>query len=347
MGAHLALALALVAAAVVSAGGTAVLVGVLTRRGVLDVPTDRSSHRVPVPRGGGAALAAGSLAGAALLHGRLEAGPAGALVVAGVGAGVLGLADDLAGGIPVGVRLAGQLALSAVAAGLVAGSAPWSPAADALFGAVALVWMAGFTNATNFMDGIDGIAAGQAVVGGVALGLVGVHVHDGTLEAGGLVLAAAAVGFAPFNWPRARIFLGDVGSYFAGGWLAALAALAVAARVPPEAAVAPLAVFGADAGVTLVRRAARGEAVHLPHRQHAYQRLVDGGWSQPAATAAATTASAACAALGWAALTGPGGARVAADAGIVAVVAAYLALPALAHRRRGAALAGPARSEGA
>lgn len=333
-------ATALVAAgatsAAVAAVGTVVVTGLLRRRSILDVPNDRSSHRVAVPRGGGAAVALAAVAGTAAGAGRVAALPVAALVVAGIGAGAVGLADDLAGGIAVPARLAGLAVVAGAAGALVGATAPWSPVAGALGGAVAMVWIAGFTNATNFMDGIDGLVAGQAVVAGAALSLAGAHVHDGTVEVGGVVVAAAALGFAPSNFPRARVFLGDVGSYFVGSWLAVLAALAVTSTVSPVTALAPLAVIGADAGLTLVRRLARHEPVHLPHRQHAYQRLVDGGWSHPAATGTATATSAACAALGWVALGAPVAAQVGVAVGVLAIAACYLALPVLALRRAGA-----------
>ena len=321
-----------VTAVAVAGAGTVVATRLLRRRAVLDHPTDRSSHRVAVPRGGGAALAVATLAGTAVAAGRLAALPAAALAVAGVGAGALGLADDLAGGLAVSVRLAGQLVVAGAAGALVGAVAPWAPVVSALAGAATAVWIAGFTNATNFMDGIDGLIAGQAVVAGAALSLAGAHVHDGTVEVGGLVMAAAALGFAPSNVPRAHVFLGDVGSYFIGAWLAALAALAVAATVSPVTALAPLAVIGADAGLTLARRLARHEPVHLPHRQHTYQRLVDGGWSHPATTGVVTATSVACAGIGWVALGAPVATQVAVAVGVGAVACCYLALPALVLR---------------
>ena len=316
----------------IAAVGTVLATSLLRRRSVLDVPNDRSSHRVAVPRGGGAAVALATVAGTAVAAGRLAALPAAALAVAGIGSGAVGLADDLTGGLAVAIRLAGLAVVAGAAGALVGAVAPWSPVVSALGGVVALVWIAGFTNATNFMDGIDGLIAGQAVVAGAALSLAGAHVHDGTVEVGGVVVAAAALGFAPSNFPRARVFLGDVGSYFVGSWLAVLAALAVTSTVSPVTALAPLAVIGADAGLTLARRLARHEPVHLPHRQHAYQRLVDGGWSHPAATGTATATSAACAALGWVALGAPVATQVGVAIGVAAIAACYLALPALVLR---------------
>ena len=99
------------------------------------------------------------------------------------------------------------------------------------------------------------------------------------LTLGGLTVAAAALAFAPFNFPRARMFLGDVGSYFLGGWLGALAVYGVAAGIPPEAVLAPLALYVTDAAATLLMRIVRHEPWLSPHKAHVFQRLVQLGWS--------------------------------------------------------------------
>lgn len=321
------------AGALLGAGATATLIGWLRHRSILDVPNERSTHRQAVPRGGGVAVALAALAVLAAsdgLHHSTAGLPVAALVVAGFGAGAIGLADDLARGLPVALRLAALVVVAATAAGLaveVAGLGAWTvPAAVA-----AVVWIVGYTNTFNFMDGINGIAAAQAAIAGVALGLIAAARHLPGLETAAFALAAAAVGFAPFNFPKARIFLGDAGSYFAGAWLAVLVVAALIDRVPPEAAGAPLVVFSADAGVTLARRISRHEPWHRPHRQHVYQRLVDGGWSQTAATATVAALVAGCSALGAVSLDRGGLAlRCGADVAIAALVAGYLFLPRLA-----------------
>src|SRR5205085_164121 len=129
-----------------------------------------------------------------------------------------------------------------------------------------------------FMDGVDGISAATAVVGGAGYAALGSYAGDRLLLLGGLAVAGAALGFAPLN-TRGRLFLGDSGSYFFGGWFAALALVALADALPRELCVAPLLVYLADTGLTLARRVARGEQWHQPHRQHRYQALVIGGWT--------------------------------------------------------------------
>lgn len=144
---------------------------------------------------------------------------------------------------------------------------------------------------------------------------------------GGAIAAGAALGFAPYNVARPRMFLGDVGSYFIGAWLAAVAVVGLRAGVAPEAEMAPLGLYLADTGATLLRRVVRGERWYLPHRDHAYQRLTDLGWSHVQASAFVLACIGACAALGAVSLGASVPARVAADVAVAGVVGAYLLTP--------------------
>jgi UDP-N-acetylmuramyl pentapeptide phosphotransferase/UDP-N-acetylglucosamine-1-phosphate transferase len=125
------------------------------------------------------------------------------------------------------------------------------------------------------MDGVDGIAGGQAVVAGIGWIAVGYAIQDPLLVVVGTVLAAASAGFLLFNWAPASVFMGDVGSSFLGFLLAALAVYA-AARSPASATAGMLFVwpFVFDATFTFLRRAGRRENVLDAHRSHLYQRLV-------------------------------------------------------------------------
>ena len=159
--------------------------------------------------------------------------------------------------------------------------------AAALFFAL---WLIGYTNAFNFMDGINGIAAGQAVVTAIGSALIGSHVLGSwthPLVLASLITAGAALGFLPHNFPKARMFMGDVGSAPLGFILAALAV-----AIPLEASlglIAPLFLLHAnyilDTGITLVRRILRGEKFYQAHREHFYQRLVRSGKSHTFVTA--------------------------------------------------------------
>jgi UDP-GlcNAc:undecaprenyl-phosphate GlcNAc-1-phosphate transferase len=248
------------------------------------------------------------------------------LAAAGV-YGLLGLLDD-ARGIPVGTRLAVQGLAGAAFGRWMSARRPTASLTRRLCVGVATAgWMAGYVNAFNFMDGIDGISIAQVVVAGGAWTVVGTT--HGVPELVGLaaVASGAALGFAPFNLPAAVCFLGDVGSYGLGALLAAGALVGLEAGLPPEAVIGPLAVYLADTGATLVRRIRTGEEWYRPHRSHAYQRLVQCGWSHPSTSAYVAAVMAAVARLGMVS-TGPSlPRRVVADLVALGLLAAYLASP--------------------
>jgi len=314
----------------VSAALAPLALAVLRRARVLDHPSARSSHSVPVLRGGGVAPGLAAVASLALTA-TLRQDPWRAVALVAVVFGLIGLLDDV-----VGIRALHRLALQFVAAlGAAAfllshltGPVAWRGVAVA--GSV--FWLVGFVNAYNFMDGIDGISVAQAVGAGTTWVVVGTIADRPALAAAGAVIAGAALGFAPFNVPRARMFLGDVGSYFIGAWLAAVAVLALRSGVPPEAVLAPLALYVADTGSTLVRRVTRGERWYLPHRDHAYQRLVAADWSHLRTSAVVAACVAACGALGAVSLGDSYAARVGADVVIAGIVGAYLLAPRLLAR---------------
>lgn len=241
---------------------------VLRRLGVVDVPTDRSSHTVPTARGVGVAPATAVLVAvpATLLLG----GPrlAVAVFLVGLVAALLGLLEDVRG-VPAGIRLLAQVGLGlggGIALQLLTAVPGWAVP-------VVAVALATYVNAANFMDGIDGISAAHGLVCGLYFVLLGLTGGASALAVGGSVLAAAFLGFAPWNLGRLPVFLGDCGSYLLGGCVGMLVVVAVASGQPLLVAVAPTLPYLADTGVTLVRRVLRGERVWQPHRQHVYQQL--------------------------------------------------------------------------
>lgn len=268
-------------------GGIAVvsvlLTGALRRyalaRSLLDIPNARSSHSVPTPRGGGLAIVASFLAALPVL------GMAGALswpalwALAGGGAlvALVGFVDDH-GHIAVPWRLVIHFAAAGWVLIKLGGVPP-----VALFGfsaaqsgplalgvmAVYVVWL---LNLYNFMDGIDGIAGVEAicVAGGGALLYAWVGQPGQAMVP--LTLGAAVSGFLVWNFPPARIFMGDAGSGFLGLILGALS-LQAGWEAPALfwAWLVLLGVFVVDATLTLARRLARGERVWEAHRSHAYQ----------------------------------------------------------------------------
>jgi UDP-N-acetylmuramyl pentapeptide phosphotransferase/UDP-N-acetylglucosamine-1-phosphate transferase len=271
----------------------------LRERAILDLPNNRSSHTEPTPRGGGWGLILTVLpvwAAIGWAGGRL-AGVAPVLLGATVLMAVSWIDDRR--GLRPGLRFLVQA--GAVALGLTAldgdglvfqGLVPfWLDRAMAGFG---WLW---FVNLFNFMDGIDGLAGGEAVSIGLGLALVALPAGlDPAFAAWGLAVAGAAAGFLVWNWHPARVFMGDVGSVPLGyglGWL--LLALA-AAGAWAAALLLPL-YFLADATITLLRRAARGEKVWQAHRQHFYQQATGLGRSHAWVTRAVLMVNAVLAAL--------------------------------------------------
>jgi UDP-N-acetylmuramyl pentapeptide phosphotransferase/UDP-N-acetylglucosamine-1-phosphate transferase len=312
---------------------TALTVRVLGRRAVLDVPNRRSSHSRPTVRGGGIGLATGTLVVLAISHTDLVGSAGLALLIAGLGFGAIGFVDDLTSALVVTIRLMLQLVVAAAVVAVLWEHTSQGALLAALAGALATLWIISFVNAFNFMDGINGISCAQTIVAGVAFGLIARHEHQLALQAAAFALVAGSIGFAPFNFPTARTFLGDVGSYFAGAWLAVLVVVGLRGSIPAEAMVAPVALYVADTGVTLARRVHRHEAWHQAHRQHTYQRLVDLGWSHTKTTGLVFTLVTLCSALGSVSLLGSVPGRVTADCGIAVLVAGYLVLPELIQHR--------------
>ncbi|GAA4749397.1 glycosyltransferase family 4 protein [Nocardioides endophyticus] len=252
-----------------------VLVGVVTAAlpllGVMDVPNHRSSHRRPVPRGGGIALVPCMALGISVSSSWTSA--LAWLVGGALALGIVGLADDVRD-IPAPVRLGLQLIVTAaVGVAVVRTLSDLSTAAAVATGLVGAVWLTGLVNVFNFMDGANGVAGFQAVVAGGWFAYVGSREDVTSLLVGGLVLLGAALGFLPWNYPRARVFLGDVGSYSLGLVLGALSLVTVLSTHSVLLAVAPVCVFLADTTLTLVRRAVAGKPVMTAHREHVYQRL--------------------------------------------------------------------------
>ena len=303
----------------------------LRRSQVLDRPGTRSSHVAPVPRGVGLAVGAGGIS-AALLSSGLSDWKMALILVSGA-FGLLGLIEDLRG-VSSLRRLFVQAFIAVAALPLLlrelSGPMPWR----LLFACGVLLWLVSYVNAFNFMDGINGISAVQAAVAGASWWAIGNAEGITALEVGGAIVAGAAAGFAPFNFPRARGFLGDVGSYFLGAWMAVLVVIGLRAGLAPEAVVAPLSVALVDTLWTLVGRVRRGERWHEPHRDHVYQRLVAGGWSHTGTTLFVGAFLVAISCLGAMTLAISAiSARFALDLTIAAVLVAYVQSPRLAARR--------------
>ena len=239
--------------------------------GLVDEPGERRSHASTTPRGGGISIVIAMLAVVAWLAWRE---PGQGVVLAAIGGGLalvagIGWADDHRSLSP-GLRLLVHAMAAALLAWAVLALGAGTATAVLAF-VVALV----LVNVWNFIDGIDGLAASQAMIAALGFGLLA---GGGWVATLGVALAAACAGFLPLNLPfkqrRASIFLGDVGSGALGYLLAVLVALLLAGSSWRQAPLLllPLVACGIDAALTLARRVLRGERWWQPHVQHAYQR---------------------------------------------------------------------------
>lgn len=272
--------LGVLAALLIAALFTGVIRWYALGRGLLDIPNERSSHTKVTPRGGGAAVVLSTtvmLPTAAYLN-LLPWDLAWALTGGGVAIALIGFLDDIRPRSPL-VRLVVHVAAALWALYWLGGLAPmqvgehtvtWGGMGYVL-GVLGIVWT---LNLFNFMDGIDGIAACEAAFIAIAGALLAIVSNGNGVSVAALLFAAACIGFLVWNWPPAKIFMGDVGSGYMGYVIAVLAI--AAGRDNPVGLLVWLilgALFFIDATVTLVRRAARGESVHQAHRSHAYQIL--------------------------------------------------------------------------
>ncbi|MCD8350172.1 MAG: glycosyltransferase family 4 protein [Planctomycetaceae bacterium] len=256
------------------------------QRNILDIPNDRSSHFVPTPRGGGAGFVVITIWGAFVLYAMGDAPRE--MVASFTGGGALvalvGWLDDK-GGLRRRYRFAAHLLAAAWAVSLLTPPEaipyipylPHIPGFAIVFFFLALVWM---INSYNFMDGIDGLAGWQ----GMTVCFVGGYLFL-VPPAPALMTAAAVLGFLVWNWPKARIFMGAVGSGFLGfvigvSWLATSDTPAGFWGWPVL-----MAVFFVDATCTLILRIYRGENWRDSHRSHAYQ-IVAQRWGHTRVTLA-------------------------------------------------------------
>jgi UDP-N-acetylmuramyl pentapeptide phosphotransferase/UDP-N-acetylglucosamine-1-phosphate transferase len=265
-------------------------IGYARRRGMLDQPGQRRSHRMPTPRGGGIGIVVAMLACLpGVLYGSPAAWPAG--VIAGLWVALILVA--LAGWwddhhpLPVLPRLGAQvLAVGLFSCSLLVTGLSWWWLPLLL---VCGVWS---INLHNFMDGIDGLLAQQAIFVGAGLALLAWAATQPALMVAAAALAAAALGFWCFNRPPARIFMGDVGSGSIG--LLVFVFSAMLWRVE-HALLWPALIlsssFVVDASLTLLTRMLRGRRWYTAHREHLYQWLARYG--------AGTHAKSGAAYLGW------------------------------------------------
>jgi UDP-N-acetylmuramyl pentapeptide phosphotransferase/UDP-N-acetylglucosamine-1-phosphate transferase len=259
----------------------------LLRFNIIDRPNSRSSHSIPTVRGGGLAILGAFLA--IIIANSQHTRNVTLLISATMLVGGVSFWDDLRS-ISPSIRLFVQTIAAALAIyGIRLGHSLGWPA-DIFANIFGFFWIVGYTNAFNFMDGINGLAGVQGITTGLGTALIGIRAGATVVEPAVVVafaLAGASAGFLPHNFPRARMFLGDVGSA-SMGFLLSVAALWIALDHGAWLLVALGLIhanFILDTSITLVRRVLRSERCFEAHREHFYQRLVRSGKSHSFTTA--------------------------------------------------------------
>lgn len=307
----------------------------LLKLGVLDVPNERSSHTTVVIRGVGITVAVGIGVGLVLsiVTGLVPVDRSIILIVLAIlgAAAALGWVEDYRG-LSIRMRAVLQLAIGTVGTTALA----WTTDQSFWWVPVGALAVAGYINAANFMDGINGISGFHGVLVGGFYAVAGVMADQFWLTVAGLVVAAAFAGFLPWNLGRGFVFLGDIGSYLLGASIAAMAVGGLVAGVFLEYLFAPVIVYLADTFVTLLRRVRTGQRWYASHREHVYQRLTDVGFSHLQAALFVTLCSALVGIAGFILATAPAPLAIGCSAFAAGVVALYLNSPRLFARRAGA-----------
>lgn len=268
------------------------------RKSIIDTPNERSSHTLPTPRGGGLAIVIAFYGGLCFLFfkNRMDDGLFYALL-SGIPLVIVSLIDDVIT-LPAKTRIVVQSlsisgglyfvgGLNTIDIGL------FSIQSTILLTSISFVGLLWFINLYNFIDGIDGYATSQAIFAGLVIFVI-------TRQPVALLLPMASLGFLPWNWQRAKIFMGDVGSTFIGF---VLGILAIYFQNTQQLAL-PLwliavSLFWFDATLTLYRRWKNKEKLSQPHRKHAYQRIVQYGFSHQKTVLSAMLINAVLAVAVW------------------------------------------------
>ncbi len=267
----------------------------LRRVRILDIPGDRSSHEAPTPSSGGLGIVLSFLLASVTIHllgdsARMSAGHFPGFIVSALLVAGISLYDDIAPQ-PFHTKLVAQLvAVLMVLASDIVIRALYFPGLghiELAWGGYALtaIWILGLANAFNFMDGLDGLAGGTAVIVAVYFAVINSGQGNVFVTIISTSLAAGSLGFLLFNFPPARIFMGDVGSAFLGFVLATLAVVAAQdTQTPTPLLVMPMLLFNFiyDTLFTLWRRWRAGEAVIAAHKGHLYQLANQLGYSHRA-----------------------------------------------------------------
>lgn len=274
---------------------------------MMDHPNERSLHSEPISRAGGLAIMVAFfvVSGGALL---LGVGISPILLFCALIITVISFLDDCYS-LSVAVRFVIHLGVAIVLVvngfhlsvlELPGWSWRWPESVALVVSSVFIVWL---INLYNFMDGMDGFAAGMAIVGFSCFALFGWQAQDQPFMTANLIIVSAVLGFLLFNFPPARIFMGDTGSSTLGFLVAAFSLWASVAEIfPIWIAVLVFSPFIVDASITLIRRLFTREKIWEAHKSHFYQCLVQIGWGHRKTVLYAYLLMILCAVSAWLAM---------------------------------------------
>jgi len=311
------------------------------RRQMLDIANERSLHKIPTPRGGGVLISTLTLVMLVSVAVRFSDLPFGLLAVYIAMAVLLtcmSLYDDWIRAVTTKVRLIVHLlsAMLVVAASFTfrpVEIAVQIPSVTMLFisgiiaAGILVVWITGFTNMFNFMDGVDGIAGLHAVLVGTGWSILFFLEGESTLALISLLIVATSAGFLVHNTSPARIFMGDSGSVFLGFTLASLPVLGFVGIGDPHLFVVGgmfVLPFVVDATYTIIKRWRNGENILEAHRKHLYQRLALRGHSHGGVTGLYGFMTVICVTCGIFYYTGNSAARSVAMGVVAIMITTYM-----------------------
>ena len=288
---YIRIGLAVAAALAVSFAATPVVKWFARRVGAMDVPGDaRRIHKTPIPRLGGLAIFVGFVISAILLAditGQIKGVFIGAVIIV-----IVGAVDDIKP-LPALFKLLVQViaALIAVYFGVVIdtfanpfvfGSSAYIHL-NALSIPITVIWIVAITNSVNLIDGLDGLSVGVSTISSIVMIILSVMVSDTNVAVIMAALAGACLGFIPYNFNPAKIFMGDAGALFLGYMLATMSILGLFKFYAAVSFVAPILMLALplfDTSFAFLRRLLKGKKPWMPDRGHLHHRLLDMGFSQ-------------------------------------------------------------------
>ena len=279
----------LLTAFVVSAALTPFAIWIAPRIGAMDIPKDeRRVHKKPMPRFGGIAIYIGTMV-SLLIFAAKDSGMV-AVMVGCTLIYILGLIDDLKDLKPL-VKLSGQVVCAIVvyAMGIrIEVITNYFGPGNMVFGDVAcclitLFWLVAVTNAVNLIDGLDGLAAGISTISALCIGYVA-YIHGQYVPTLAMMaIAGAALGFLPYNFHPARIFMGDSGSQLLGFSIAAVSILGTVKSATIVVVIIPALVLGLpifDTLMAIIRRVIRRQSIGTADKEHLHHRIMKAGFGQ-------------------------------------------------------------------